>query len=64
LFGQEFNFLLSGGGVTPLALVVMMPQMQKLMMIMLQTSLLLKELGIQGRHMIKAHFDQDSFLYF
>ena len=33
-------------------------------MIMLQTSLSLKKLGIQGPHKIEAHFDQDVSLIF
>jgi len=45
----------SVGGVTPLALVVMMT--------MLRTSLLLMELGNKGRHRIEAHFDQEFSLF-
>ena len=57
-------------GVIALVLVMMMSQMLELMMIMLQTSLLLGKLGIQGPHKIGAYFDQDFpffsliFLYF
>jgi len=51
--------------VIALVLVMMMSQMLELMMIMLQTSLLLGKLGIQGPHKIGAYFDQDffNFLY-
>ena len=48
-----------GGGVTPLAWVVM-----ELMMIMLRTSMLLRKLGIQGPHRIGAYFDKDFSLIF
>ena len=43
-------------GVTPLVLLMMMPQMLKLMMIMLWTSVMLIELRIQGPHRIEAQF--------